>query len=218
MKIIRATAFFSIMALISQASLQWEREIVHLQAHPLQETIKTGFNYTNTGSAPVKITKIDSSCGCLVAEKSNRTVQPGESGTLGVEFLLRGRSGKQKKHILVKTDEAAKKPFRLDVEVDIPESYIPSIQRVVWSRSEEYEPQKVKLVNHFAEPIELVEVFPSIGTLKTELVTLKPGFEYELTIHPDPGVENLRAFIRLKPKPLTGTDKTKDFKVYVFVK
>lgn len=200
------------------AQLEWERESVRMSAHPLQEKMQVAFNYRNAGEQPVKILRTESSCGCLVPQTGERIVAPGASGSVTAEFLLRGRSGKQKKHILVTTDRNKQVPYRLDMEVNIPDSYLPSIRRVIWERAESYEPRTVRLTNHYPEPINLVEVLPSIGTLRTELKTVKPGFEYDLIITPDAGVENLRGFIRLRPEALSGGDKTRDFKVYVFVR
>ncbi|QBG49052.1 DUF1573 domain-containing protein [Verrucomicrobia bacterium S94] len=213
--IISLVAFYAVRVV---AQLEWDQEFIRLKAHPLQEKMQIEFNYRNVGDQPVKIVRMDSSCGCLVPQKGPRTVAPGESGSITAEFMLRGRSGKQKKHILVTTDRNAQVPYRLDIEVDIPGSYLPSVKRVIWERAETYESRTVRLTNHYHEPINLIEVLPSIGTLRTELKTVKPGFEYDLTITPEPGVKNLRAFIRLKPEPLSEMQKPRDFKVYVFVR
>lgn len=200
------------------AELKWEKEHIRLKAHPLQEVMQGSFSYVNSGSDAIEIVKIDSSCGCLVPQSGKRVVKPGEKGVLDVEFSLRGRSGTQKKYILVSTSANPKVPFRLNIEVDIPDSYLPSIRRVIWERAASYEPQTVRLTNHYHEPILLEEILPSIGTIKATLVPIKPGFEYDLIITPDPGAENLRGFIRLKPKVPAGMKSAKDFKVYVFVK
>lgn len=218
MKLWISIAAFSLMECFSLASLQWEQELIRLKVHPLQEVIGAEFRYTNTGQKPVEIIKIDSSCGCLVPTSGKQTVPPGASGGIEVEFLLRGRSGKQKKQVLVTTDNNINVPYHLDLAVDIPESYLPSVKRVVWERADTYKPQTVRLINHFNQPIELVEALPTIGTLKVELIPVKPGFEYDLIITPNAGVENLRAFIRVKPKAPPGLKSAKDFKVYVFVK
>ncbi|MDZ8119016.1 DUF1573 domain-containing protein [Pontiella agarivorans] len=205
-------------AIYATAQLEWEADFIRLGAHPLQEKMQVEFRYRNPGNQSVEMIRVDSSCGCLVPQKGPRTIAPGESGSITAEFMLRGRSGKQKKHILVTTDRNTQVPYRLDIEVNIPDSYLPSVKRVIWERAEAYESRTVRLTNHYHEPINLIEVLPSIGTLRTELKTVKPGFEYDLIITPDPGVKNLRGFIRLKPEPLSGEHKTRDFKVYVFVR
>ncbi|MDF7798486.1 DUF1573 domain-containing protein [Pontiellaceae bacterium B1224] len=200
------------------AGLRWEEERIKTQVHPLQESVELHFAYENVGDEAVEIVKIDSSCGCLVPRSGKRTVQPGERGTVEVSFSLRGRTGTQKKYVQVYTADSSKRPYRLDLEVEIPESYVPSVRRVIWDRAETYEPQTVILTNHYAEAIELIEAVPSFGTISAELEPVQPGREYALKIIPAPGMENFRGYIRLRPKPLAGEKGTKEFKVYVFIR
>jgi hypothetical protein len=51
------------------------------------KTKSTGkFKFTNTGSALLKITKVQTTCGCTVAELSRKEYEPGEDGTLTVTY------------------------------------------------------------------------------------------------------------------------------------
>lgn len=44
------------------------------------------FEFTNTGSAPLIITKVSSSCGCTIPKKPEGPIQPGESGEIQVKY------------------------------------------------------------------------------------------------------------------------------------
>lgn len=44
------------------------------------------FSFTNTGSAPLIISNIQSTCGCTVPEYSKTPVKPGEEGIIKVTF------------------------------------------------------------------------------------------------------------------------------------
>ncbi len=44
------------------------------------------FEFTNTGSAPLIITKVKASCGCTVPTKPEDPIMPGESGKIEVKY------------------------------------------------------------------------------------------------------------------------------------
>lgn len=59
-------------------------------------TIKQGtmvehvFHFTNTGSEPLVIADVKSSCGCTVPERPKEPIMPGEAGEIVVKFNGRG--------------------------------------------------------------------------------------------------------------------------------
>ena len=44
------------------------------------------FEFTNTGSAPLIISKVSSSCGCTIPKKPEEPILPGESGEIQVKY------------------------------------------------------------------------------------------------------------------------------------
>lgn len=44
------------------------------------------FEFTNTGNAPLIISKVSSSCGCTVPKKPDGPIQPGETGEIQVKY------------------------------------------------------------------------------------------------------------------------------------
>ena len=44
------------------------------------------FEFTNTGNAPLIISKVNSSCGCTVPKKPNGPIMPGETGEIQVKY------------------------------------------------------------------------------------------------------------------------------------
>ena len=44
------------------------------------------FEFTNTGDAPLIITKVKSSCGCTVPEKPTGPILPGKTGVIKVKY------------------------------------------------------------------------------------------------------------------------------------
>ena len=44
------------------------------------------FGFTNTGDAPLIISKVNSSCGCTVPKKPEKPIMPGERGEIQVKY------------------------------------------------------------------------------------------------------------------------------------
>ena len=44
------------------------------------------FSFTNTGDAPLLITKVKTSCGCTVPSYSKAPIMPGETGQLNIKY------------------------------------------------------------------------------------------------------------------------------------
>ena len=44
------------------------------------------FEFTNTGSAPLIISKVTSSCGCTIPKKPEEPILPGETGEIQVKY------------------------------------------------------------------------------------------------------------------------------------
>lgn len=44
------------------------------------------FEFTNTGNAPLIITKVSSSCGCTIPKKPEEPIMPGKTGEIQVKY------------------------------------------------------------------------------------------------------------------------------------
>jgi hypothetical protein len=44
------------------------------------------FEFTNTGTAPLIISKVSSSCGCTIPKKPEEPIMPGETGEIQVKY------------------------------------------------------------------------------------------------------------------------------------
>ncbi len=44
------------------------------------------FEFTNTGSAPLIISKVSSSCGCTIPKKPEEPIMPGKTGEIQVKY------------------------------------------------------------------------------------------------------------------------------------
>ena len=74
------------------------------------------FAFTNTGRAPLKITKIKSTCGCTVTQLEKREYVPGESGTIKVTYTAPKATITTQKHIYVSSNDKDSSKVKLVAE------------------------------------------------------------------------------------------------------
>lgn len=63
------------------------------------------FTFTNEGKQPLKIRKINASCGCTATAPSKKVIQPGDSGSIKATFDSSHKNGRQNKAIKVITND-----------------------------------------------------------------------------------------------------------------
>lgn len=68
------------------------------------EKISYTFRYENTGTAPLAINSVTTTCGCTVPRYDTKPVSPGQSGHLEVVFDTSGRDGMQTKTVTVRSN------------------------------------------------------------------------------------------------------------------
>lgn len=69
------------------ASLAFDQYLVNLRNEPLRPVFNGDYRFTNVGDAPLTITRLEPSCGCLQPQiaGNKRTYQPGEPGMFRVQ-------------------------------------------------------------------------------------------------------------------------------------
>ncbi|MHC4362288.1 MAG: DUF1573 domain-containing protein, partial [Planctomycetota bacterium] len=73
------------------------------------------FKFTNTGDAMLKITRVQTTCGCTVAKLSKKTYAPGETGTLPVTYSASRGTGRTSKRIHVYSNDKANRRVTLTI-------------------------------------------------------------------------------------------------------
>ena len=63
--------------------------------------VKHDFEFTNTGTVPLVISDVRSTCGCTVAEWPREPIAPGGTGKIPVQFDTKNKKGVQSKPITI---------------------------------------------------------------------------------------------------------------------
>ena len=72
------------------------------------------FEFTNVGSAPVKISRVKASCGCTTPSWSREEIAPGAKGHVTASYNPKNRPGKFNKTLTVTTENGEKLYLRIN--------------------------------------------------------------------------------------------------------
>ncbi len=65
------------------------------------ERIQHTFKFKNVGDKPLVISEVHSSCGCTIADYSDKPLSPGSEGYIKVSFNSAGKQGNQYKTVTI---------------------------------------------------------------------------------------------------------------------
>lgn len=105
----------------AQATLQFQETIFDFGKIEAGTIVKHAYLFTNTGTQPLIIQEVIPSCRlCTQASAPRLVVQPGEQGTIRVEFNSAGRSGRQGKYVTIRSN-APLSPARVLIRGEVVE-------------------------------------------------------------------------------------------------
>lgn len=167
----------------ARAELSWASKTMNLQAAPGDTVLEARFRFTNSGSAPVDIRQIMTSCGCTTADLAQRHYEPGQSGEIVARYTVGTHSGLQQKLIAVSTSDRNQATI-LTLDVHIPQALKIVPSAVSWEHGEEPKPKVIRVelaVPGRLSDLRAVSQNPAVTVLVRETA---PGKCYELTVAP----------------------------------
>lgn len=82
--------------------ITWQTDSVNFGSILEGDIYTATYSFVNSGNAPLVISKVETSCGCTAAKDwSQEPYQPGEKGTITIEFDSNRRPGPASKTITV---------------------------------------------------------------------------------------------------------------------
>ncbi len=70
----------------SKAEFKFEKETHDFGKIPLNNPVTYEFKFTNVGTEPIIISKVESNCGCTVPQYTQTPVKPGEEGSVSITY------------------------------------------------------------------------------------------------------------------------------------
>jgi hypothetical protein len=190
--------FFLACQLSCPAQLKWEHTEQVFQANLADASTAAEYPFSNEGSKPVSILKIESSCGCVTVQADKKTYAPDEKGKITAQFAFDHRNGLQIKEFLVKTDENPGL-YLLRLKGSIPAPFDCEPKSLAWSKEEANTPKVIRLTPH----PQASELIPEITTPKTPFYTASltrspTGGFYEIRILPLAPRASIRTLIQVE--------------------
>ena len=96
---------FSYTNVFSQAEITFESDVVDYGTIEKGDDGVREFKFTNTGSSPLFITQVRSSCGCTIPKKPTDSIMPGVEEVIEVKYDT-SRVGPIRKTITVSSNAA----------------------------------------------------------------------------------------------------------------
>jgi hypothetical protein len=165
--------------------LTWDTTEQIFDSKPQDKEVLAKYKFTNTGTKPIKIQNVRTSCGCTTAALSKTDYAPGESGEIDAKFTFSGRTGKQEKAIVVTTSTNPEQPTILKLHVNIEETVKIEPEVVLWRVGEQPDPKAIHIAIAPDASVKIVSVTSDNPALKVKLTEVKPGREYEVQITPE---------------------------------
>jgi len=81
--------------------MKFDYKEVDFGTHNEGDILDTVYTFTNTGEAPLVITKVKASCGCTTPYWPKKPINPGESEKIKVRFNTNHKAGKQHKTVTI---------------------------------------------------------------------------------------------------------------------
>ncbi len=178
------------------------------------EDLKHTFQIKNTGTAPLKITKVKPACGCTKKGKHPSSIAPGETGEFSFGLNTKKLRGNFTKQITVTTNDPKKPSLQLKLvgEVQHFVEVTPSAATFGRLKADSVSTKTLKVRNNTGENLDIkLASDASEGCFKAELAEVVPGKEYELKVTAQPPYKsgNNRHAIKL----LTNHPKQKEIQV-----
>jgi hypothetical protein len=143
------------------------------------------FIFTNVGTAILEITGVRPACGCTTVGEWTKTVQPGKTGTIPLQFNSAGFSGMVMKTATVTCNDPATSRFTLQISGNVWKEIDAWPQFAVLNASSESVADAsatIKIVNKGDSPIGMMGLEVSNPMFAVSLKTNQPGKEFELLV------------------------------------
>jgi hypothetical protein len=206
--IILATTF------TARGELLWESSVQEFERASADGSVEAHYGFKNTGSTPVTIVRISSSCGCTVAKTDKKTYLPGESGQITARFSFGNRKGLQRKVIAVGLSDGIEKQLALNVSILEPLTVRPGL--LLWRIGEDAVPKRVQLTPAKGVPLKIRSVSSSSPRVTAELHPNAEAFDYTVTVAPTDTAEKLSTIVMIETD--YPPDAPKSYPVHVHVK
>ena len=133
---------------VARAELEWKSREIFLRGEPADKSFTAAFEAKNTGSAPVRITRVKKMCSCTAAKPEREIIAPGATAKIDVRFDIGDRRGLYATPITVYTDDPTQRQTVLTLKMLIEDAAELKPRLLFWRRDEDPQPRHATLTLH----------------------------------------------------------------------
>ncbi len=147
-------------------------------------TVVHDYIIVNKGNAPLEITQARPSCGCTVANISNKTVAPGEESRITAQLNLAGRAGPQHKTITVDSNDPKQPQLTLTLNGNIGNAVniVPSEVTFGQMSAHDTATREIIITPGDGNPLKVLSADSSSPNIGAEIQTREDGKVYAILI------------------------------------
>ncbi|NMC73106.1 MAG: DUF1573 domain-containing protein [Geobacteraceae bacterium] len=187
-------SLFHSLPALAAPQLAFDKPVHNFKDTTQGTTIVHSFTFRNTGTEPATIEKVTSSCGCTVADISERVVRPGKRGEIKASFDTSDFSGPVSKQIYVFLSGSKAPAYTLSLKGNIIEELVVTPPQVNLGelKAGVRKVATVKLENKGKRTIRIREIQAVAAqmTASADKRSLKPGETATIRISLVPRMEN----------------------------
>jgi len=148
------------------------------------EVVKYTYVFTNVGGAMLQVSNVQASCGCTTAGEWSRQVEPGNTGSIPIQFNSGSFSGVVGKSITVTCNDTNQPTVVLQIKGNIwkPIDVTPQFAVLNVTADAPSNATTVRIVNNEQVPLTLSVPQSNNRAFATELRTNQPGKEFEMIV------------------------------------
>jgi len=148
------------------------------------DPVKYTYYFTNTGSETLEISRVQPSCGCTTAGDFSKKVEPGQAGTIPIQFNSGNFNGNVFKTITVSSNAKNQPTTVLQLKGTIWKAieFTPAYSVLNIAPDALSGTAVVHITNNLEEPLILLEAHSSNPSFSAELKTNQVGKGFDLTI------------------------------------
>jgi len=183
--------------------------------------VEAVIQFRNSGDAPLKISRVQTSCGCTAADLQKLEYLPGEEGEIGVKLNTKGFSGLIRKYVTIYLEDGDPISTRVVLQTtvksqfEIEPAYL-DFQSIELKSKENG--RSLRVTNNFNGPLVIEALLTNIKNLgiSATQMTIQPGATEEITITYEPlQVGRADGYIDVKIKDPIETVKRIPVFIYV---
>lgn len=170
--------------LAARAGIEFETTALTKAVALGDESVEFVYKFKITGDKPVRITKIEVSCGCLEAFSAKSEYAAGESGEVKLIMKIGAVEGESYKPTTLTTNDPAHESIQLDATVSVPRIYEVTPNICTWTLNDPPDPKTIRVKVQGPDPINILKYVSSRENMAVEMKEIEKGRVYDLILTP----------------------------------